>query len=320
MRKGAWIMLSRVADSIYWMNRCIERAENYARFMDVNISLSIDLPRDLPEQWQPLVRVTGDDILFESQYGEYSREAVVEFLTFNRNNPNSILSCLTQARENARTVREIISSEMWRQINELYLSVKDMTMKRHGNLSDLYRDIKNGTHLFNGIMDSTLMHNESYHFANLGRLLERADKTARIIDMKYFYLLPRIEDVGTAIDLLQWSALLKSTSAYEVYRKKYGGMDFRNILELLVFDREFPRAIHFSLLEADRSLHAISGAPVGAFGNAAEKELGKIIARFSFNDVDDVVHHGLHEYLDDFQVRLNCLGEEIFHTFFNQVH
>ncbi len=311
-------MLSRAAESIYWMNRYIERAENYARFMDVNLSLIIDLPKNLTEQWQPLVRITGDDALFESLYDAYSRETVVEFLTFNRNNPNSIMSCLIQARENARTVREIISSEMWHQINELFLSVKDTTMIEHGNLSDLYRDIKNGAHLFNGIMDSTLMHNESYHFANLGRLIERADKTARIIDMKYFYLLPRVEDVGTAIDFLQWSALLKSTSAYEVYRKKYGRMDFRNILELLIFDREFPRAIHFSLLEADRSLHAISGSPVGAFGNAAEKEMGKTIARLSFNDIHDVVKYGLHEYLDDFQVRLNCLGEGIFHSFFNQ--
>ncbi len=313
-------MLSRVADSIYWMTRYIERAENYSRFMDVNLSLSIDLPKDISAQWQPLVRITGDDVLFESLYKEYSRETVVEFLTFNKNNPNSILSCLIQARENARTVREIISSEMWRQINELFLSVKDTSMVRHGNLSDFYRDIKNGAHLFNGIMDATLIHNESYHFANFGRLFERADKTARIIDMKYFYMLPRVEDVGTAIDFLQWSALLKSTSAYEMYRKKYGKMDFRNILQLLIFDREFPRAIHFALLEADRSLHAISGAPVGAFGNAAEKEMGKIIARLSFNDVHDVVHYGLHEYLDDFQVRLNCLGEEIFHTFFNQRH
>ena len=119
-------MLSRAAESIYWMNRYIERAENYARFMDVNLSLIIDLPKNLTEQWQPLVRITGDDALFESLYDAYSRETVVEFLTFNRNNPNSIMSCLIQARENARTVRVIISSEMWHQINELFLSVKNL--------------------------------------------------------------------------------------------------------------------------------------------------------------------------------------------------
>lgn len=311
-------MLSRVADSIYWMTRYVERAENYARFMDVNLSLIMDLPKTFSEQWQPLVRITGDNSVFVSMYDQYSRDAVVEFLTFDKNNPSSILSCLIQARENARTIREIISSEMWWQINELFLSVKEATLVDNENLSGFYRHIKNGTHLFNGIMDSTLSHNEAYHFANLGRLLERADKTDRMLDMKYFYLLPRVEDVGTALDYLQWSALLKSTSAYEVYRKKYGKMDYRDIIHLLLFDREFPRAVFFCLLESDKSLHAITGTPPGTFDNSAEKEMGRIMSQLSFNDVNDVVRYGLHEYLDDFQVKLNLLGNEIFRTFFSQ--
>ncbi len=311
-------MLSRVAESIYWMSRYIERAENYARFIDVNLSLIMDLPKNMSEQWQPLVRVTGDDVLYETIYGNFSRDNVIEFLTFNKNNPNSILSCLIQARESARTIREIISSEMWQQINELYLAVKDATLTENSDLSVFYAQIKSGTHLFNGIMDSTLIHNEAYHFANLGRLLERADKTDRILDMKYFYLLPRIEDVGTTLDYLQWSALLKSTSSYEVYRKKYGKMDYRHIIEFLIFDREFPRAIYFCLLESDKSLHAITNTQLATFNNYAEKEMGKIISQLSFNDVQDVINYGLHEYLDDFQVKLNILNEEIFNTFFSQ--
>ena len=149
-------MLSRVADSTYWMCRYIERAEHYAQFMYVNLSLMMGLPRNVAEQWPPLVRITGDDVLFESIYPEYSRRTVTEFLTFSRANPNSILSCLVQARENARTVREIISSEMWRQINELYLAFKDTASHVPDSLSDFFRDIKSGMHLFNGIMDSTL--------------------------------------------------------------------------------------------------------------------------------------------------------------------
>ncbi|MCA9398160.1 MAG: alpha-E domain-containing protein [Candidatus Omnitrophica bacterium] len=311
-------MLSRVAESIYWMSRYIERAENYARFMDVNLSLIVDLPTNIQEQWQPLVNITGDAVVYESMYGEYTRNNVVEFLTFNKNNVNSILSCLVQARENARTIREIISSEMWQQINEMYLGVKDATLTANDNLSEFYRYIKNGSHLFNGIMDTTLIHNEAYHFANLGRLLERADKTDRILDMKYFYLLPRVEDVGTTLDYMQWSALLKSTSAYEVYRKKYGKMDYRDIIEFLIFDREFPRAIHFCLIESDKSLHTISNTQLGTFNNSAEKEMGKIISQLNFNDVHDVIHYGLHEYLEDFQIKLNHLGEEIFNTFFSR--
>ena len=311
-------MLSRVADSLYWMCRYIERAENYARFMDVNLSLIMDLPDDVSEQWQPLVRITGDNALFVSLYREYTRDAVTAFMTFDTNNPNSILSCLTQARENARTIREIVSSEMWRQINELFLSIKEATPVGIENLSEFYRHIKMGAHLFNGIMDATLLHNEAYHFANMGRLIERADKTDRMLDMKYFYLLPRVEDVGTPLDYLQWSALLRSTSAYEVYRKKYGKLDYRNIITLLLFDREFPRAVTFCLHEADHSLHMISGAPSGTFNNGAEKEMGKIISQLRFNDTGDVIRLGLHEYLDDLQKKINNLGNEIFTMFFNR--
>ncbi|MCA9403458.1 MAG: alpha-E domain-containing protein [Candidatus Omnitrophica bacterium] len=314
-------MLSRVAQTIYWLGRYIERAENYARFMDVNLSLIMDLPKTMSEQWQPLVGITGDDALFRSKYDEqYTRDNVVQFMTFDKDNSNSILSCLIQARENARTIREIISSEMWQQLNELYLSVKDANIATNGNLSDFYRHIKTGSHLFNGIMDSTLIHNEAYHFANIGRLSERADKTDRILDMKYFYLLPRVEDVGTTLDYMQWSALLKSASAYEVYRKKYGRMDYRDIIEFLIFDREFPRAIHFCLLESDRSLHTIGNTQLGTFNNPAEKEMGKIISQLNFNDVNDIIQYGLHEYLDDLQVKLNHLGDEIFNTFFSLAH
>lgn len=311
-------MLSRVANSIYWMTRYIERAENYARFIDVNLFLIMDMPQNVKAQWQPLVRITGDDVLYESVYGEYTRDNVIEFLTFNKNNPNSILSCLIHARENARTIREIISSEMWQQINELYLTVKDATLKTNEDLASFFSYIKKGSHLFSGIMDTTLTHNESYHFANIGRLIERAEKTDRILDMKYFYLLPRVEDVGATLDYMQWSGLLKSTSAYEVYRKKYGRMDYRDIIEFLIFDREFPRAIHFCLIESHKSLHTISNTQPGTFNNAAEKEMGKIISQLSFNDVNDVIAFGLHEYLDDLQVKLNYLGDEIFNVFFSQ--
>ncbi|MGE0266964.1 MAG: alpha-E domain-containing protein [Candidatus Omnitrophota bacterium] len=311
-------MLSRVANATYWLTCYIERAENYARFMDVNLSLTMDLPPGIEEQWRPLVIITGDKNLFESLYGrEYTRENVVRFLTFDRNNPNSIISCLASARENARSVREIISSELWRQVNELYLSVQDATELYGPKLDDFYRHIKQGSHLFEGIMEVTMPHNEAWHFAHIGRLIERADKTDRIIDMKYFYLLPKVEDVGTPIDILQWSAVLKSASAYEAYRKVYGKLDCRYIVEFLLFNRLFPRAIHFCLQTADRSLHAISNTQVSTFNNPAEKEMGKIISELCFNDVKDVLEYGLHEYLDDFQAKLNNLGEAISKTFFS---
>jgi uncharacterized alpha-E superfamily protein len=213
-------MLSRVADSIYWLNRYIERAENVARFIDVNINLMLDVPVEIPQQWQPLVSVTGDMELFNSRYSEANNENVIHFLTFDENYANSIISCLKAARENARSIREVISSEMWEEVNSFYLMVKEATtVKSLGNLPKFLGYVKMASHRFAGVMDATMSHNEGWHFGQLGRLLERADKTARILDVKYFLLLPSAEWVGTPLDRIQWIALLKSASGYEMYRK-----------------------------------------------------------------------------------------------------
>jgi uncharacterized alpha-E superfamily protein len=313
-------MLSRVANSIYWLNRYIERAENYARFIDVNINLTLDLPPDVPEQWKPLVITTGDDKLFEERYGEPTKENVIQFLTFDVENPNSILSCLYKARENARTVREIISREMWGQINEFYLKVKDAishkgwTIER---LMDFLKEIKMGGYLFAGIMDATISHAEGWHFGQMGRFLERGDKTTRILDVKCFLLLPDNNDIGTPLDLLQWSAVLKSASAFEMYRKSYGGISPYNIAKFLILDREFPRSIRYCLIQAEQSLHAISGTEVWTFKNSAERRLGLLRSGLDYNDINEIFSSGLHEYLDNIQLRLNKVGDTICEIFFD---
>src|SRR5688572_420860 len=212
-------MLSRVADSIYWMNRYIERAENYARFIDVNFNLTLDLPYGMTEQWRPLLFTTADHELFEHRYGEATKENVIRFLTFDLENSNSILSCLAKARENARTMRDVISSEMWEQLNTFYLGIRNSKATQVWNLTNqmnFFHEIRRGCALFYGIADATIMHSESWHFGNLGRYMERADKTTRILDMKYYILLPKVEDVGSPIDLVQWTAVLKSASALEM--------------------------------------------------------------------------------------------------------
>ena len=173
-------MLSRVANSIYWMSRNIERAENYARFIQVNLNLSLDLPEETVDQWEPLVMTTGDQDLFKEQFRGFTRDHVIYFLAADSKNPNSILSCLNAARENARSVREIISSEMWEQINRFYLAVKEcvsggVVMQ---NPHVFFTGVKEGSHLFVGITDATLSHGEGWHFSRLGRLIERADKTS----------------------------------------------------------------------------------------------------------------------------------------------
>ena len=312
-------MLSRVAEAIYWMSRYVERAENLARFIDVTLNLILDQPTDGEmAQWEALIRATGDDKIFAERYGEPSRDNTICFLTFDRDYANSIISVLTAARENARSVRETISSEAWEQLNEFYHFVvrASETDEAVASPSEFFSEIKRQSHLFNGIVDSTMSHDKSWHFMNFGRLLERADKTSRILDVKYFTLLPQVNDVGTTIDDLQWSAVLRSVSGFEMYRKRHHGLTIQRVVEFLVLDRHFPRAVCHCLINANISLHEISGAPLGCFRNSAEQRLGRVCAELMYLDVEQISQMGRHEYIDGLQRSLNKIGEAVSDTFF----
>ncbi|GMU94439.1 MAG: hypothetical protein AMXMBFR4_34970 [Candidatus Hydrogenedentota bacterium] len=311
-------MLSRVADSVFWMSRYIERAENVARYVDVNYHLHLDLPGANGEQWEPMVRITGDYASFVERYDAPTRENVTRFLAFDENNPNSILSCLRMARENARTIREIIPSEIWEHVNTIYHWVREASTRRDlmGSPHEFFTQVKMASHLFVGLTVTCMPHGEPWHFCRLGRLLERADKTSRILDVKYFMLLPSVSDVGSAMDSIQWSALLRSASAFEAYRKRYGRVDPDRVAEFLLFDREFPRAVLYCIYRAEDSLHAISHSPEDSYSNPAEQRCGRLLAELAYADINSVITGGLHEYLDNLQVRLNVLGNAIFETYF----
>ena len=310
-------MLSRAAESIYWMSRYLERAENVARFIEVNCHLMLDLPVEAKGQWEPLVLTTGDQDLFYENYATDNQASVIDFLTFSPINPNSIISCLQNARENARSIREIISPEMWEQINKFYLQVQNIDKPQAQDTPHTYfTDIIMASHLFTGIQRNTMSHNEAWQFAQLGRDLECADKTSRILDVKYYFLLPEVGDVGTPFDNIQWSALLKSASALEMYRKQYGPIEPHNVVDFLLLNREFPRAIRYCLSRANQSLHTISGTPESSFQNTSEQVLGRLLAELDYTSIDEIITRGLHEYLDAFQTRLNRLDNAIFETFF----
>jgi uncharacterized alpha-E superfamily protein len=311
-------MLSRVAASVYWMARYIERAENTARFIDVNLQMSLDSPITFSDQWEPLVAITGDLESFKERFADANRENVIQFLALDKENPNSILSCLSRARENARSVREAISSETWEQINLFYLMVSTRAAARRalGNSTTFFSDVKLASHLVSGIADNTTAHGDSWHFMQLGRLLERADKTSRLLDVKYFMLLPSVEDVGGAVDEMQWSVLLRSATAFEMYRKKYGPIAPDNVVQFLLLDTEFPRAILFCLLHAESSLHAISGNIPGSYHNLAERSLGALRSELAYAQVYDIITQGLHEFLNGLQTKLNGVGDSITQTFF----
>jgi uncharacterized alpha-E superfamily protein len=284
----------------------------------VNLNLMLDLPVGSVQQWQPLVDTTGDSPAFKERYGRATERSVIRFLAFDAENPNAIVSCLRVARENARSIREVISSEMWEQINQFYLMVNSAAA-RADSLSDpqeFFASVKTASQLVAAVTDATMTHGEGWHFSRLGRELERADKTSRILDVKYFLLLPTIADIGTTFDDIQWAAVLRSASAFEMYRKRHGRIAPNRIVEFLLLDGEFPRAIRYCVMTARDSLHAISGTAAGMFRNPAERLLGELCSELAYAQIEEIVAGGLHEYLDGLQTRMNQVSDGIYDTFF----
>ena len=315
-------MLSRVADSLFWMSRYIERAENNARIADVNLQLLLDLENtrdpDTEQQWNPIISSLEENELFTSLYQNPDGQAAVDFICLQRQNPNSVYSSLVAARENARTVREQISSEMWEHINRLYLFVKGETGKKMLRLSpyEFFRRIITGSHLIQGIADATMTHSEGWDFIRIGRFLERADNTSRILDVKYHLLLPSGEKVGGNIDTIQWMSVLKSCSALEAYRKIYVGQVAPwKVAEFLIAHPEFPRSIRFSVDSLDAALHRISGSPETNYANEAERLSGRLRYDLDFATIADIFDYGLHEYLILTQRRLAEISRALFEIY-----
>jgi uncharacterized alpha-E superfamily protein len=316
-------VLSRVADAVYWASRYVERAENVARFIEVNLNLMLETPIRQRPSWRPLVMSTGDHEFFDRSHSEASAEAVAWFLTFDPVYPNSILSSLAQARDNARTVREIISREMWQELNEFYLMVKQASRVpfRVGELGDFLRRVKmSGIH-YEGVTNATLSRGEAWSFARLGRLLERADKTSRILDVKYYSLSSVPAGASAAatdvvVDQVGWGALLNSASALQMYRQHHHVTSPRDVARFLLLNRQFPRSILYCVSEAQLSLHAVGGTPLKSAANRAERLLGRLQANLMYASIEDVMEQGLHEYIDGLQRSLNDVGSAIGAGFF----
>ena len=317
MIAGEKRLLSRAAETVYWMSRYIERAENVSRFIGVNMHLQLDLPLEPAHQWQPLIDTSGDTALFKERYDEASQENVITFLTLDVENPNSIFSCLRAARENARSVRETISSPVWEQVNRMYLLLQSYQASTDQEwLPEVLREIRHGCQTFQGITDATMSHDEAWQFLRLGGMIERADKTSRILDVKYFIILPSKATVGTPYDDLHWAAVLKSVNGFEMYRKQHGRISPKKIVDFLVLDRDFPRSIHHCINRADACLHAITGTPASYFSYPSERLMGLLRSELDFASVEHIIGQGLHEYLDNLQVKMNGIGDALHNDFF----
>jgi uncharacterized alpha-E superfamily protein len=310
-------MISRVAEHCFWVSRYLERAENTARILDVNQTLLLDFDVPLEQQWRPLLIISG----IHDMPGEADAETVQRYMTWEPANLCSIAASISAARENARIIREVISADMWERLNYYHLWMQSPAARilYDRSRSEFYGQIRRINQLLHGISDGTMSHGEAWEFFQLGKYLERACQTARILDVKYHMLLPTPEHVGTPVDNAHWVAILTSCSGYEPYHKKpratadpsFGVTDF------LVFDPLFPRSVKCCLQECQKAAHAISGRPVGQPGNEVEQTLESLLTWLNLIDINDVVRAGLHETLTSVVNRVHEIGEAIHRTYFD---
>ncbi|NRB73643.1 MAG: alpha-E domain-containing protein [Verrucomicrobiales bacterium] len=304
-------MLSRVANSLYWLSRYVERAENLTRLVDVvhDRALETGLSNNA-EAWQSALYAICSTETYEEATGIEGEDLDVgRFITFSSSNPDSIRRCFALARENARMVRDQISEEMWLELNSAHLFMKSeqaetLWLQEPGSL---YREVVKFCLLFEGLIEGTILHDEGWHFIQVGKFLERADKTSRILDMLTY---------ESETDRAKLISVLRSCSGLAAFRSEFrGDVTLENVFAFLLFSNSFPRSVRFCLRQTDELLHAISGMPGGSFANEAERVTGSVLAQMNFSNVDNVLSIGLHQYIDDLQTQINEIGQRVFETY-----
>ncbi len=311
-------MLSRVAGNIYWMARYLERAENTARLVSVNSHLLLDLPKNTTFGWAPLIEIMSNEELFYVSYREPTERNVIKFLLGDTYNHSSILSCLAQTRENMRTSRDIIPTEAWEQVNELYLLVKRSlsTGVSKRNLYDFLKKVILGCQQLTGIITSTISHDTAYHFLCMGCYLERADMTTRILDVRSANLLPEQSEEDnitlSPFDNIQWMSVLKSLTAYQAYRRcmrlRVKGED---VLKFLLQDTEFPRTVSYCITTVENCL---SGLPKN---DPSLRGLARVHRQVQSANVRVLAHKGLHEFIEGLQTSLGHVHDAIAASYFD---
>jgi uncharacterized alpha-E superfamily protein len=313
------MMLSRIADSLFWMARYMERAEDTARLLDVNYHMLLEQsPQSYELRWDAIITISGEQDLFFELYKEANAQHVFEFLGFREDNPNSVVTCIHRVRENARTIRDRMSREMWEDVNSLYLRLQEFQpeLEIRAGPHRFCNEIKFASHRFHGVAHDTLPHDEGWHFLQAGRALERAETTARIVDVEYHKLL---ESPAASLepDNHQWMAVLKSVAAYEIYRREYHSrIDPQRVAELLVLHPKHPRSIRFNIDTVQTSLRAISGSGHGTYATEAERLTGKLNESLMYDRIEDIFARGLHPFLTELQRTCRHIGEQIARSYF----
>jgi uncharacterized alpha-E superfamily protein len=310
-------LLARFAENNFWLARYMERAENLARILDVNETFAQDGRG--PEDWLPIVHLHADDARFSRMHDTATADAVIHFYVLDRDNPTSIIAAVRMARENARSLRHLISTEMWRHLNVFYnrlarLGPGDLSLS---NLSGLCATIKEDCQLHTGIVEGTYYRDQGWYFYQLGKYLERTDQTTRLLDINYHRLMRSPDEADSQADASQWNAVLRSAAGYHAFRRAYpSGMEPAKVAGFLLFDPGFPRSVAVCVREIDElfrgltSLAELSGAPARMGALEGLRQVGER------TDVDEVLTSGLHEFLDQLQLQLIRLTNDLGSTFF----
>lgn len=306
-------MLSRVADTLYWMSRYLERAEHTARLLDLQLHMMLESPDTAQERWQRIL-----DSLWVSAPASRDPYTITQLLTFDMTNANAIRSCIAAARENARHVREQISSEMWEQVNLMALHMRQANLETiwYDQPHNFFRSIKEGCHLFQGITDSTMNHGEGWQFIQLGRFLERTDATARLLDIHFrvFSDVPFRSTVSG--DVNEWIGLLKSCTAFEAYCKVYTA-DLRpsQIAEFLLLNAEFPHSIRFSIHSIHMALLALEKFTESKRARQLNRLAGRLRAMLDYGQIDEVMSSGMGSYLAEVDRLCDRIHDTVYQTY-----
>ncbi len=305
-------MLGRTANGLYWMFRYIERAENIARLIDAGIRMSLTRSSGSDDNWDGVLQSAGVREAFDEGHAKLTGADAIDYLLRDRNNPSSVMSCVDSGRNNARMVRTALTRETWEATNEFWIELKDLLSKRlkPADLPQAIDVIKHRAGLIRGALHGSMLRNELYNFARIGTFIERADNTSRILDVKYYVLLPAVSAVGTSIDNVQWESILRSVSAHRSYSWAYDG-EYRamNIADFLILNGQMPRSLAYCYEKITSELGHLATdygerLPAHETADAIRQSLKK-------QAIKDIMDQGLHEFLEDFVSRNNQLGQQI---------
>ncbi|MBT0667268.1 alpha-E domain-containing protein [Novosphingobium profundi] len=307
-------MLGRAANGVYWMARYLERAENTARLIDVGFHLALtSSSKDSQyDEWRSVLTTAGLIEGYEASHSDFSGAQVFNYILRDRDNPGSVLNMLEYARTNARVVRTSITNAVWEATNEGWMTLRDMLSRpvRETNLGEVLSAIRQTGQMVRGALDGTMLRNEVYNFARIGTFIERADNTARILDVKYYVLLPSTAWVGSNLDNQQWDTLLRSVAGNRAFSwLNAGSMDPREIARFLILDAQFPRSLVFCAENLQASLAGL--AKEYGCETSAHELLRDSLTRLHQLDVDKIFEQGLHEFLQEFITATNAVGAVI---------